>query len=321
MTRSEWIRNKSFHLSMLGVGVVMGLAFPVVMGPFFGLSGTRLTWFFLPCLGAGLAVGEINYWIGKRLLLIPLRHLHSVAQRAKSGDFSMDWTMPGSVGEIQQTSRDMGDLHHEIQLLLADVLNASQQVRDFVERISQAVQILSDSSQEVTHDIQQVSQSAEKQADFSGRVQQGVGELAAKLENMLGSISQVTTVLAGESATIARQGNTAIVQVTKEIEAILGAVQHTVQEVQSLDRESQQIGKIVEVITQITSRPTCSPSTRPSKPRAPGNRDAGLPWWPRKSGGWPINRTMPPSRFRKSSLKTSARSNSFCAACRGTRRA
>ncbi len=252
--RERRSQRHSFQLSMLGVGLGMGVAFPVVMGPFLGLVGMKLVYFFFPCVVAGLVVGQINYLVGKRLLLDPLRHIHTVVQRAKSGDFSVDWSMPGALGEIRETSESMAELYQEVRRSLVDVLDASQHIRETVNRIVHAVAVLNESNQQVTHDIQQVSQSAEKQADLSGRVQHGVGELASKLENMLGSISQVTTVLAGESATIARQGSTAVTQVTKEIESILMAVQNTVTEVQSLDRESQQIGKIVEVISQITSQ-------------------------------------------------------------------
>ncbi len=239
---------------MLGVGLGMGVAFPLVMGPFLGLTGTRLLIFFAPCLAAGLSVGQINYWLGKKILLDPLRELRVITKRAKTGDFSKEWSMPDAIGEISESAQDLSELYQALRQLLADVLSAARQIRSSVQHISQAVLVLNDSGQQVTDDIQQVSQSAEKQAALSGRVQHGVGELASKLENMLGSISQVTTVLAGESATIARQGSTAVTQVTKEIESILSAVQTTVSEVRGLDRESQQIGKIVEVISQITSQ-------------------------------------------------------------------
>jgi methyl-accepting chemotaxis protein len=254
MEQENWLSKHSFHASMLGVGLGMGLVFPLALGPVLGLAGLRLVYFFIPCVLAGLAVGQLNFWIGKRLILDPFAYLHAAVKRATLGDFSHAWTSPTALGEIKESTQDLNALYLGIKGTLNDVIAASGKLETCVRQISQSVRVLNESSQVVTSDIQNVSHSAEKQADLSGRVQHGVGELAANLENMLGSISQVTTVLAGESATIARQGSTAVRSVTKEIEAILTAVQSTVEQVRGLERESQEIGKIVEVITQITSQ-------------------------------------------------------------------
>jgi methyl-accepting chemotaxis protein len=250
----SWLDRHSFRASMLGVGLGMGLAFPLVMGPWLGLSGLKLLYFFIPCVLAGLGVGQLNFWIGERLLLSPLRYLLEALKLARTGDFSRPWAMPGALGEIRQNSQDLNTLYLSIRALLDDMVSAAGSLDTAVGQIHAAIRVLNESSQTVTSDIQGVSQSAGSQAELAGRVQHGVGELAANLENMLGSISQVTTVLAGESATIARQGSTAVRRVTQEIEAILASVHNTVEQVRGLERESQEIGKIVEVIAQITSQ-------------------------------------------------------------------
>lgn len=247
-----WFDQNRFHASMLGVGLAMGSVFPLVVGPWFSLSGPQISWFFIPCIAAGLIVGQINYLIGKRLLLAPLRTMHQSAERIRHGDFSLDSPAVESVGEIRQSSEDLAAVYDIAKHLLDGVSTVSRQIRDSYNSISSASSVLEGASRQVAEGIQSVSESAERQAVTADRISESMGSLSQKQETMLGQITLVTEHLTGESLAAARMGSEAVSRVVRGVEEILNEVQQMTTEVQALDRESREIGQIVQVISRIT---------------------------------------------------------------------
>lgn len=247
-----WIGRNRFFASMLGVGIGMGIMFPIVMGPIFGLHGWTILIFAGPCILAGVGVGFVNYQIGKRLLIEPLRDLHAAAERARQGDFSVVPARDLHIGEVRQSGEDLSAVFEMIRNLLADLQGVTRQVRESFGAISGASGVLESSSQQVAEGVAHLAESAEAQAGLSARMSDGMDELARNQEAVFDRIGAATRDLTEEAAAVQRQGGDAVQRVIQEIEAVMAGVEQTTVEVQALDRESQEIGQIVQVISRIT---------------------------------------------------------------------
>jgi methyl-accepting chemotaxis protein len=253
MDITEIFKRQRYRFTMLGIGLGMGVSFPLVMGPFLGLKAQQIGLFAMPCVAAGLIVGYLNFYVGRRLLIGPLRKMHDTALRARQGDFSLTLTK-NNLEEIEQVMEDMTYIYGEMQRFIRLISLATQKINDSMAFISEFSSSLEENTQRVAGDIQGIAGSAEQQADSVYRVSGNAELMTKRWESVFGNIREASEKLNQESASISRKGNEAIQNLVKEIESILSSVQDSVRGVSELDAESQQIDQILAVISDLATQ-------------------------------------------------------------------
>lgn len=183
----------------------------------------------------------------------PIGLLKGRMQELESGNFSEE--------PLQLQSRD------EIQALVAAANSMNSQFNHIIKEISQV-------SEQVSSRSEELNQSADEVKAGSEQVSTTMEELASGAESQAGRASQLSTMMtdfnkrtldANEDGGQAETAATGVMQMTDEgsrlmnqsaeqMEHIDEIVQNAVQKVQGLDRQSQDISKLVSVIQSIAEQ-------------------------------------------------------------------
>jgi len=90
MAKNRFFGNTMANMfwKMVGIGVVMGIIFPVYAGFFVNWIPERKLFFIIGCLIAGLIVGVVNYLIAFKTLLKPITVMSKHARKMAHGDLT-----------------------------------------------------------------------------------------------------------------------------------------------------------------------------------------------------------------------------------------
>ncbi len=250
----SWFKRYPYHAMTLTVGFMIGVMFPLVMGPVMGLQGMKWLLFFPACIAAGLVVGQINFWVGKKYLLMPLEELQQASLKANEGDFSFQLSRGQDGGEIAQVKDHIRLLYEQFQIFIRFIHEIHDGIQNSEISIMDASAIVEAASRQVLQNVDHVTTASTHQQAISGLVNKNVEELSDRLRNIFSFIDTLTENLNKEINTLSTQGNQAVKNVVNEIEGLLMSVKKATEEVASLDQESEAIMKIVEVISGIAEQ-------------------------------------------------------------------
>lgn len=98
-------------VAFLGLGLGMGLVFPVYANFFVEWHEGMFVWFALGCLIAGLMVGLGNWWVAKSIVIGPINRIAEETRPLAEGDLSLRLTHTGSdeIGRMATAINDMLD--------------------------------------------------------------------------------------------------------------------------------------------------------------------------------------------------------------------
>jgi|GEM_PF-6709086 len=251
---NNWFDRHRYRIVMLGMGLAIGLAFPIAVGPLLQLKADQILLLYPFCIAAGLLVGYLNYVVGRRLLIGPLRALHLAAARAQDGDFR--GIAPGQqpLHEIRQVFDDATSVFQQMRQFIDHIALATQKINDSMASISEFSSTLEETSQKVVTDVDQITAGASQQADRVDRVNRNAERMTQRWEAVFRDIRRASGELTQESQSVSRRGNDAIQNLVREIESILASVRDSVRGVTELDAESQQIDQILSVISDLASQ-------------------------------------------------------------------
>jgi len=229
---------RNLLLSFLSFGLAVALIFPFYANVFVNWKPGMLPWFVVGCIVAGLMIGVVNYLLLNAILLKKLRRISEVANAISNKDLTFTCAMPSAdtIGEIITSFNSM-----------------TQNLRDL---IGQSVAL----SGSVRNDCDQIHRFM---ADISGNLNEQTGraaELSTSIDQLADTVAQISAKSdqaaekAGEAAQLARQGGEVVARTVSGMDKISGAVSEAAQAVETLGRNSDQIGTIVAVIGEITGQ-------------------------------------------------------------------
>ncbi|HWI60657.1 MAG TPA: methyl-accepting chemotaxis protein [Symbiobacteriaceae bacterium] len=113
---------------MLGFGLLTGLIFPPYAALFVQVRPGMLPLFAASCVLAGLAVGGINYWLMRTVLVAPLRKLAAAARAMAGGDLSAPVAL-GGTDDLSQLASSVDDLRLRQARFVREIAAVSAQLK------------------------------------------------------------------------------------------------------------------------------------------------------------------------------------------------
>src|SRR5690606_9050752 len=229
---------------------------------------------------AGVLGGSVLTVIATHRLVDPLRRLVGAAEQLAAGNLTVrvDTRLTDEVGML---SRAFNDMVTTLNRLVASTVSASRQMAQHSEHLagasgqaSQAVQY-SDRPMEDTHDsflrqeeqIQQTTAAMEQLTAAVDQIAVGsqeqaneMGEMANLVEAMAGAIAAIAQEAAGvlefsESAALsARSGGETLRKAIEGLQTIQVVVNDAASRVAALDERSDQITRMVDMISEIADQ-------------------------------------------------------------------
>lgn len=138
---------KRLQLSFIAFGLGMGLIFPVYAQFFVDWKEGMFFWFAAGCLVAGAAIGIINFWLMKRLLLVHLQDVARVSRAIVSKDLTQRCHVDSAdtIGDIIRNVNTMAD---RLQETFQHIDEVSNQCSSTIEHLSTKAQGSTDKMRE-----------------------------------------------------------------------------------------------------------------------------------------------------------------------------
>ena len=241
----------------IGPAVAVGLAFTAVFAWWYlDINLVRM----LPVMIVGLVLmmicgipGTLMWrWQFRDRILIPLRNLGAVMIQASQGDLNVR-------ADVHRDD-EIGRLATDANSLVTSLGDIALQVRRSAESVSAAASQLSASSEEINSSTIEISSSVQQIAHGAEMQSRKVDETSGAMEQIAETTGDVAmqaleaAKTSEEAAGVARVGEEASKQAVIKIAEVQQAIETLAESIELLGRHSEQIGGIVDVITQIADQ-------------------------------------------------------------------
>ncbi|AVX21069.1 MULTISPECIES: methyl-accepting chemotaxis protein [Carboxydocella] len=211
-----------------------------------------LIWNFIWALLFGQLMANVLAWYVARHFSRPVQAIQQAMSRAEQGDLTV---------RVPVTTKDeLGDLADNFNSMLLRLSQAFQEVNETAHQLAGSAQQLSSAAEEssrtteqIASTINQVAQGTESQAKSVEDTANIISEMS-KLAQQIAANAHGVLSAAREMDESAQAGEKAIEQVMEKMAHINQSVAEFANQISSLGNRSQEIGKIVDVITGIAKQ-------------------------------------------------------------------
>ncbi|MGE5703922.1 MAG: methyl-accepting chemotaxis protein [Clostridia bacterium] len=208
-------------------------------------------WMIVTTVSAVLACGLIGLFIA-RIITNPLRNLQKLMANAERGDLTVSGTYR-SKDEIGQLTKDFNSMMTGLRELIYGVSENAVSLSSSAEQLSASTEQTAQATNHIAVSIQEVSQGSDTQLRAVEEGMQAMEEITTGIERA----AQTTSVAAHstvEANAEASHGNQAIQRAIEQMQLIQSSVHHSADVTKRLGERSQEIGQIVEAISDISAQ-------------------------------------------------------------------
>lgn len=239
---------------MVGMGLFVGVLFPIYAGFFVTWVPERKVFFGIGCLVAGVLVGLINYGIAHFALYKPVGAITLKALEFAEGNLTQQCNLVGSdiIGGLA------GSLN-KIRLNLRESLANAQQLSDslflYVEQLSVAFGESQKAVQEAVATVERISENSVNQSQEVQQVADGIEEIITKIKT-IGELNRVVNISLVDLSNKINAGNDAA-GATKNAFAVFDKkITDDFETITRLGRESKKIETFINTINMIAQETT-----------------------------------------------------------------
>ncbi|MBP1934438.1 methyl-accepting chemotaxis protein [Ammoniphilus resinae] len=196
--------------------------------------------------------GGIAYYIS-RTISRPVRKLAVAAEKMAAGDLTQEQIHVKSKDEIADLARSFHRMSQYLRQLILQIQGSAEHVAASSEELLATTEQATQATHHITSAIQEVASGAETQVISSQENVQAMAEVSSGIQH-IAEASATVSDSAQEATALAQQGNQSIQHAIQQMDSIEKGTQHTTLAIQQLQQRSQEIGKIIEVITGIADQ-------------------------------------------------------------------
>ncbi|WCN38023.1 methyl-accepting chemotaxis protein [Aneurinibacillus uraniidurans] len=203
-------------------------------------------------LAVSFLYGGIRSFFVIRSIVGPLRVLNEAAHRVSEGKLTerIDTHSNDEFGELAESFNHMSD---SLQMVLREVQEQSDHLASSSYQLTEGANQTSHATEQITGVIQEVAADSDKQVE---RIERASGTVVDMSNRALSIAEQARSVTASASQAVdmAEEGNLVLQQAVNQMHAVNGTMQDLEHVIKNLGKRSDEIGKIIEVITTISSQ-------------------------------------------------------------------
>ncbi|KAB7707357.1 HAMP domain-containing protein [Bacillus aerolatus] len=199
-----------------------------------------------------IALKAVTGFIVVRMIANPVKEMQGLMEGAEQGDLTVEGTYRSN-DEIGQLTISFNKMMLNLRELMGQVNITSEQVAAASEELTASSEESSKASEQIASTIQEVAIGADQQVKSTEESSKVVEEMALSVQQ-IASNAQELSVNAVEASQKAIEGNEAIQSTIGQMNSINLTVNQLSQVVKGLGERSQEIGKIIEAITNIASQ-------------------------------------------------------------------
>lgn len=212
---------------------------------------TKIQVLTLGIIAVLIAIG-IAIFIG-RLISRPVVAIAKAANKISNGDLTVEEIKVKNRDEIGELATSFNQMANNLRTLIEKVSLNSVQVASSAEELTASAEQTSEATNQIATSIQEIASGAETQGQGATESSQAMKEMTIGIGQVAETTSSVSE-LAMETSKEANTGNKSLQKVIQQMDTINQVVDDSASVVKNLGEHSQEIGKIIEVITSISEQ-------------------------------------------------------------------
>ncbi|WP_029421389.1 methyl-accepting chemotaxis protein [Alicyclobacillus macrosporangiidus] len=194
----------------------------------------------------------VSLWIAHRISK-PVSRLTAQVERVAAGDLTVEPEITSGRDEIARLQRGFANMMDALRTLIRSVGEAAEQLAASAEELSASAEENMRATEQVTQTAQEVAAGAERQVTAVHGGHDTVNQVASAMDRIAGSAEEASRS-AATAAQASADGNASLEVVQQRMSVIQEKMDQLAAVVMGLEQRSEEIGKIVEVITDIAEQ-------------------------------------------------------------------
>jgi methyl-accepting chemotaxis protein len=162
-------------------------------------------------------------------------------------------TSGGLRDEIDELADAIATMQENLRELVGHIQHTAQSVADSANELQRSAENVNASTEEVGVSMEKIALGAETQSELVGQASKVITEMAGSIERTSHSAEDAVRA-AGETSGAAEQGTKAARLAGERLTKVFGRVENASQQVFAFGEKTQEISKIVDVITQVAQQ-------------------------------------------------------------------
>jgi methyl-accepting chemotaxis protein len=242
--------NISLHLKVFAGYIVLGAALFGVMR----LTNDQAWWQQASaCLLVTLILGVVLPSVLARVTRVKV--LSRSALEISRGDLSKP--VANQVGavrdEIDELATAISNMQENLRDLVSHIQHTAQSVSDSAKDLESSAEGVNASTEEVSDSMTKIATGAESQSELVGQASKVITEMAGSIQRTAVS-AQDAARAAADTSSAAEEGSTAARQAGDKVAKVFARIEAASKEVFAFGEKTQEISKIVDVITQVAQQ-------------------------------------------------------------------
>ncbi|WP_208588809.1 methyl-accepting chemotaxis protein [Gracilibacillus suaedae] len=199
-----------------------------------------------------LGTGSFSFITTNRIVK-PIYTLTDHADAISNGDLTRSIVETTRKDEVGQLHNSFARMNQDLKELIANVLETAQSVAASAEQLSANADETSTATEQIANSIQEVSDGSEQQLDNVDQSNRNVEQISQDIEAITTRISRATES-SNHASEQSEQGMDTVNRVSEQMAIINQNTEDTGQVIEGLNNHSQEINKIVDMITDIAEQ-------------------------------------------------------------------
>lgn len=216
------------------------------------LLGDTVITIVLGASGLALVLAIILGVVLAKIITNPLVKLLTVVEQVAGGNLQQNIKITSN-DEVGKLGHAVNKMILSLKNLISDVNAASEHVAASAEELMASAEETSATSEEVAANIQQISSGAENQKQSVESTGKTVQEMIASLQQAIANV-QAVQAASRMATTISNEGVQAINRAIEQMQVLNINVNESAKVISGLGNRSEEIGKIVEIISGIAEQ-------------------------------------------------------------------
>jgi methyl-accepting chemotaxis protein len=198
-------------------------------------------------------ISSIAMYFVSRNISKNLKNVVAYCKRLANGELNVKSLEVKSKDEVGQIVIAMNQLSGNLKTSISNILASSDQVNEMSRNLKLNAEATTEANNEITASIMQVASSSDEQVKVSQRTNEAVGNVSSQLMEVTGSLKETLYTTSSTKDKI-EEGKQYAFNVTEQMDEINGKVSELANVIHSLKNNSQEIHRIIEIITDISNQ-------------------------------------------------------------------
>lgn len=198
-------------------------------------------------------ISSVAMYFVSRNISKNLKDVVAYCKKLAAGELNAKALQAKSKDEVGQIILAMNQLSGNLKASISSILASSDQVNEMSRNLKLNAEATTEANNEITTSIMQVASASDEQVKISERTNEAVENVSSQLVEVTGSLKETIHTTTSTKEKI-EQGKLYAFNVTEQMDEINGKVTELANVIHSLKNNSQEIHRIIEIITDISNQ-------------------------------------------------------------------